>query len=596
LWAKPESQVVFPYRHLRQGQKDLIRAVWRAIGNGTKLYACAPTGIGKTLAVFYPALRALEKGKIDQICYASPKNTLKTQAAQAVEHLQNVRGMRTLVLNSRFSLCPEKNEECRREECAFRDQIAQKLPDALRALAAFSCITEKELTQIAAQFSLCPFELARHMQKYAQVIIADYNHVFDPDRMLLKPKKNSVLLIDEAHNLPTRMQESYSETLSPKDFDFFFRDSSLPSAMLREHFSPLLALFTKVEKQRKETKVYHSFEVPEAFFQNCTDLLKKVAFALHDGFGVLNEETKKKTQELFGKLKKIRRLSRLYNEDFATLFPPEGGVRIYLLNPRKILLELSRSWRSSVFFSATLLPENYYHLLLGGTEEDLFLNLPSPFEREHLFVGLCDVDVSFRQRFLTAPKICSIIHAATSSKEGNYMVFLPSFDYLKLVVQEYKSRYFHDRILVQDPVMTPKKRNEFLETFQKNRMGKLIGFCVLGGIFSEGVDLKGEALSGEIIVGTGFPPPSVEAEAESEAYYKKEMDGKNFAYTLPGFSRVLQAAGRVIRSESDRGFLILCDSRYCTEEMRELFPEQWEGANVIPGDVRLKKELEAFWK
>ena len=176
------------------------------------------------------------------------------------------------------------------------------------------------------------------------------------------------------------------------------------------------------------------------------------------------------------------------------------------------------------------------------------------------------------------------------------MVFLPSFEYLRLVSQEYKRRFFDHRILIQDRVMTAKKRNAFLEEFRKEPRGTLIGFCVMGGIFSEGVDLKGEALSGEIIVGTGFPPPTPEAEAECAAYYKRELDGKNFAYTLPGWSRVLQAAGRVIRSEEDRGFLILCDLRFLGEDIKELFPEHWEDAETITREAQLRAKLEEFWK
>jgi len=176
------------------------------------------------------------------------------------------------------------------------------------------------------------------------------------------------------------------------------------------------------------------------------------------------------------------------------------------------------------------------------------------------------------------------------------MVFLPGFEYLRLVVQEFKKQNFHARILVQEKNMSRSQRNEFLNAFRQNREGTLIGFCVMGGIFSEGVDLKGEALSGEIIVGTGFPPPSPEAEAESEAYYEREMDGKSFAYTLPGWNRVLQAAGRVIRSEKDRGFLILCDARYAGEEIRELFPPSWENARWIRRERDLKRELSEFWE
>ena len=281
---------------------------------------------------------------------------------------------------------------------------------------------------------------------------------------------------------------------------------------------------------------------------------------------------------------------------YATLYPPEGGVRLYLVDPREKIRAVCRNWQSTLFFSATLAPKDYYFDLLGGEESDRFLTLDSPFPRENLFVGLAEVDVSYSRRFETAPKICSIIRSTVAAKEGNYMVFLLGFEYLSLVVQEFKKQNFSTRILVQEKVMTRAKRREFLEAFRQKREGSLVGFCVMGGIFSEGVDLRGEALVGEIIVGTGFPPPSPEAEAESEAYYKRELDGKSFAYTLPGWSRVLQAAGRVIRSEEDRGVLILCDLRYLNEDWKELFPEAWEGAQTLPGEKALQRELHRFWQ
>ena len=596
LWQKPDTAIEFPHKSLRQGQKKLIHSAWNAITSSSKLYACAPTGIGKTAAVLYPALRALEKGKASQVFYASPKNTLKMQAAATVEALQKLRGLRTIVLSAKMALCPKHLEECDGMDCEYREDFSEKLPRALSFLTAFSCITEKELLSAAEHFHICPFALAKKMASFCHVVIGDYNHIFDPTRSVFTPKKNAVLLVDEAHNLPARIRENNTETLSPEDFDPFFRNSTPPAAMLKEHFGPLLALFQKIDQKRKDSQEYFSFELHEAAAKEATALLPKVAFALHEGFGLLTEETEKILSELYLKLKKFVRLCKEFDENYATVFPQEGGIRIYCVNPRTKIAESCKKWRSVLFFSATLLPEAYYFDLLAGEDGDEFLTLPSPFPRDNLFVGLCGVDVSHSKRFDTAPKICSIIHSAVSSKEGNYMVFLPSFEYLRLVSQEYKRRFFEHRILIQDRVMTQKKRNAFLDEFRKEPRGTLIGFCVMGGIFSEGVDLKGEALSGEIIVGTGFPPPTPEAEAECAAYYKREMDGKSFAYTLPGWSRVLQAAGRVIRSEEDRGFLILCDMRFLGEDIKELFPENWEDAQVISRDAELRGKLYRFWQ
>ena len=448
----------------------------------------------------------------------------------------------------------------------------------------------------AEHFHLCPFALAKKAAEFCQIIIGDYNHAFDPERAVIQPTKNSLLLVDEAHNLPSRIKENNTETLSGEDFDPLFRDPTPPAAFLREHFGELLTLFARIEQKRKDTKEYYSFEAPAEVGKAVDALLPKVGFALQNGFGMLTEETKEEIKKLFFKLKKFAFLYHHFNENFATLYPPEGGCRIWLVDPRTTLEKSFQKWKSALLFSATLLPEPYYFDLLAGEEKDEFLVLDSPFPRDNLFVGICGIDVSHSQRYQTAPKICNIIHAAVSAKAGNYMVFLPSFEYLNLVSQEYKKRHFEHRVLVQEKVMTSKKRREFLQEFQSEKKGTLVGFAVMGGIFSEGIDLKGDALSGEIIVGTGFPPPSPEAEAECAAYYKRELDGKKFAYTLQGWSRVLQAAGRVIRSEEDRGFLLLCDLRFLNEEMRELFPENWEDAKIISREKELRDSLKFFWE
>ena len=208
LWQKPDTNVEFPHKTLRQGQKKLIHAAWNAINASTKLYACAPTGIGKTAAVLYPALRALEKGKASQVFYASPKNTLKMQAAATVESLQRLRGLRTIVLSAKMALCPKHLEECDGTDCTYREDFSEKLPRALSFLTAFSCITEKELLSAAEHFQICPFALAKKMAGFCHVVIGDYNHVFDPTRAVFTPKKDAILLVDEAHNLPARIREN----------------------------------------------------------------------------------------------------------------------------------------------------------------------------------------------------------------------------------------------------------------------------------------------------------------------------------------------------------------------------------------------------
>lgn len=596
LAEQPRVPVSFPYDRLREGQRDLMDAVWSSIKTGRRLFACAPTGVGKTAAVLYPALKALEKGRAEKIFYASPKNTLKAQAADAVMRMQGDGSLHVLTLAAKMSLCPLGLEECDGRACPYLEDLNRRAAPAVSELFEAGFVGPDELCAAGEKYRLCPFELSLKAADFSRVLIGDYNHAFDPRFRVGQEGKDHVLLVDEAHNLPGRIRESFTEELTPADLDPFYREDNLPGQMLREHFEPLAALFESRRKAYREDKRDFSFEKPEAMEAAAQALLPKLRFVLGDGFGVLPEAFCTRVRLLYRKVKKFTELCRDFGPDFAEIRRPDGGCKIHLLDPREKIRAAVEKWQTAVFFSATLAPREYYFSVLAGEEGDRFLEIPSPFPRENLFCGIVPVDVSFSRREETARELCGVIRAVTRARPGNYMVFLPSFEYLDLVSLEYKRRYMDDRLMIQKRFMRREERTRFLETFRETREGVLLGFCVMGGIFGEGVDLKGESLVGEIVVGVGFPPPSAEAEAESALYYKKDMDGKSFAYTLPGWSRVLQAAGRVIRDEEDRGVLILCDQRYLREDARALFPDSWDDPRVYEGERPLAASLARFWQ
>ena len=595
LAEQPPVPVTFPYDHLREGQRDLMDGVWDTIKGGKRLFACAPTGIGKTAAVLYPALKALEKGRAEKIFYASPKNTLKAQAAEAVAQMQGDGSLHVLTLAAKMSLCPLGLEECQGRDCPFCEDLSRRAAPAVTTLFEMGFVGPDEVRAVGENYQLCPFELSLKAADFSRVLIGDYNHAFDPRFRVGQEGKDRVLLVDEAHNLPGRIRESFTEELTPADLDPFYREDNLPGQMLREHFEPLSELFAVRRKAYREEKQDYSFEKPVEMEEAAKALLPKLRFVLGDGFGALPEPFRNRVRALYRKVKKYTELCRDFGQDYGEIRQRDGGSKIHLLDPREKIRAAADKWKSAVFFSATLAPKEYYFTELAGEEGDRFLDLPSPFPRENLFTGIVPVDVSFSRRHETARELCGVIRAVTRARPGNYMVFLPSFEYLDLVSQEYKRRYMDDRLLIQRRFMRREERTRFLETFRESREGVLLGFCVMGGVFGEGVDLKGESLVGEIVVGVGFPPPSAEAEAESALYYKRDMDGKSFAYTLPGWSRVLQAAGRVIRDEEDRGVLILCDERYLREDARALFPEHWDEPKVYEGEGQLAASLARFW-
>lgn len=594
LFEERKSTVAFPYKALRRGQRDLISAVWRAVKGKSALVASAPTGIGKTLAVLYPALKALEAKKADQVVYLSPKSTLKKQAAEAVEALQKEKKFRTLVLQAKMQLCPYALEECN-PACPCGEGFYGRVGEALSELSKFHRIDSAVLTKVCAEFSVCPFETALAMLPYADVVIGDYNYVFDPNLSLpIRSTENKILLVDEAHNLPSRLCESYSETLSPEDFDPLFSSPSPASKLLCGRLEDITGIFAKNRARFREEKSYYAFSKPEALLAEAKKLLPTFALALSGNMGEFDENERRNLRALFKKIKKFVSLGLLFDSDFASLRRPDGGETIRLLIPREKIEAVKKKWRASVFFSATLLPKDYYFSLLGGSERDDFLELDSPFPEENLFLGVCDVDVSYSKRAANAEVLCNIIHTAWSVKKGNTMVFFPSFEMLGATLSVYKRRFFDGELLSQSPDMTYADRRKFIAAFQEKK--GILAFCVLGGVFSEGIDLAGEALEGAIIVGTGFPPPSAAAEAESTLYFERGENGKDLAYTLPGFNRVLQACGRVIRSENDRGFLILCDRRYMDESFRTLFPKGWQEAIYLESEGVLRLKLQDFWK
>lgn len=594
-FAERRGAVRFPYDSLRAGQKDLMKSVFASIRAGQRLYACAPTGVGKTLSVLYPAMKALEKGIVKQIFYLSPKNTLKKQAFETALSLQETPVFRVLSLSAKLAVCPRGGEECEMTTCALANGFYTRLPEALARLLRHRGIDADLIRAVARETAVCPFELALAAMPFCDVVICDYNHVFAPGISVAPSGKDRVILIDEAHNLPPRLRENHSAALTPRDFDALFADESAPARALSAECAPLMARFAADRKDFQDDKTPFRFAAPELLLKEAEKLLPAVNTALRDGFGPLGEDTRRILADLQKAIKRFLYAGKEFDSDFAFLPDEEGGGKIALLHPRRKIDERLASWKSAVFFSATLLPKDYYFETLAGRDGDPFLILPSPFPRENLFVGICDVDVTYRQRFQTAPKLCGIIRSATLSRPGNYIVFLPSLEYASFLSADYKKRFVDQKIVVQERVMTPEKRRRFLEEFAKSRNSTMVAFCVTGGIFGEGIDLPGDALSGVILVGTGFPPPNAEAEAESASYYEKGLDGKSFAYTLPGFNRVLQAAGRVIRSETDRGFLILADARFCGEDIKELFPAAWDDARLLSSDGEIRRELARFW-
>ena len=609
----------FPYPRPRMGQEDLIQATYRTIRHHRRLYACAPTGTGKTAGVLYPALRALGERLCDRVFYLTPKTTTARAAADALGRFAAAGGkLRAIVLTAKERICTEKML-CRDSlaPCRFARAGGERLESA--ALALLSSPTpvagEAEVRAVAARFGVCPYELSLRYSRFCDVIIGDYNYLFDT-RMYLRryfsEDGNYCFLIDEAHDLLERAREMYSGELDSRTLGALV-------ATLREEASasPLLSraeevrrLFLRTVKAALSGErpyedadgVTHAFTrqkaAPEALFFAVAALAEEGLRAAQDRRTPLSLREKLRT--LCYPLRNFATRAELYSDHFITFYLREDAqyrVRTVCLDPAEVLSARLDLGKSAVLFSATLAPLPFYRTVLGGRAEDEELLLDSPFEEEHLSVAVMDkISTRFTARTESAPAIAEAIYGMVSAHVGNYFVFCPSFAYLEEICIAFHRAYPAVKIAVQKRGAPQRAREEFLSRFAPDPGETLVGFCVTGGVFAEGIDLAGSRLIGAAVIGVSLPQLSPEREAICDYYQEIYEEGKQYAYIYPGMNRVLQAAGRVIRGEEDRGTLLLIDDRFADPLWRGMIPNHWHHLKFVGDPSALGVLFRRFWR
>ena len=610
------AKVRFPYNEVREGQRDLISACYRAIRGGRRLYASAPTGIGKTISTLFPAVRAMGEGACEKIFYLTAKATTAAAAAEAAEHLARAGAdLRVLLLHSRERIC-QNSLRCRDlagEGCGasrFAPSREEKAAHELLSLGK-TVIDAEDLTRVAAAERLCPYELSLRYAMLADIVICDYNYLFDQKVMLRRffSSKNDgwCFLVDEAHNLVDRSRELYSLTLSPETFssylDVFEKTPRLHAAYLhftarmREILFPLVADDSDLREGTVRGFASQS-EMPIGLEEAFSELV-----------GVLEDLLAERKLPLLQlaelsrvgyELRDVSHRLSLYSAKHRSFIIREGDLLTYrslCLDPSEILADRLSLGGSAVLFSATLTPTEYYRTVLGGASSDDMLDLPSPFDPEHLCVAVLDrISTRYSDREDSLLSVARAILTAVKAKPGNYLVFCPSFAYLEALSGAISRLAPKLPLLCQEPQMTASARRGFLSRFSEDNKSALIGLSVLGGIFGEGIDLTGRRLIGSIVIGVGLPRPSPEREAIC-AYYEDTLEsGREYAYHYPGMNRVLQAAGRVIRREDDRGIILLIDDRFSEPLYREMIPQHWRGLKYVGDLPSLSHLLERFWK
>lgn len=585
-------QVKFPFRDFREGQREMAEAVYTAMAENSRVLIEAPTGIGKTAASLFGAIRALGEGKITSVFYLTARTTGRRAAENAL-NLMRAQGLkiRYVTLTAKEKICFRQSCDC--ALCRYGEGYYDKRGLALRNAMGMEAITAECVRALAEEYEVCPFELSLDITEIADVVICDYNYVFDP-RVRLKrhfAKKSRIgLLIDEAHNLPDRGREMYSAALSgcaverlrERIGQIFGENDSLYGMM-----TALLQVLTQEDAEYDARR-----EVPQAVLlaaRNFAQTAEKLRVSDED------------TVELMHGCNWFARVAGQFDEDaYRVLIRPEGKndrieVRLWCYAPEKFFDRTYARLGGAALFSATVTPIDFYAKMLAVSKEGRLLQLESPFPQENLFVARLPVSVKFRDRGQSMEQVTQVIHALTQAHTGNYLACFPSHAYLTQAYRYYRARYPKARVVCQEAHMSEEMRAKFIEGFEAGAKESLVAFIVLGGVFAEGVDLPEEKLSGAVIVSTGIPLPNAETEMLSMLYDDGFEGGHDAAYTYPGFRRVLQAAGRVIRTEKDRGVVLLLDTRYASEKYLELMPRHWR-LRKITSMSRLNQALETFWR
>lgn len=600
-----DLQFPFPYR---EGQREIVSGVYHTVSSKKTLFVQAPTGVGKTMSAIFPSVRAIGEGKGETLFYLTAKTITGTVAWEAFHTLrENGLKFKVTAITAKEKLCFLDSPECTPEKCPYAKGHFDRVNDAVYELWTTEEVYSREVIRAHAEkWQVCPFEMCLDLSVWVDGVICDYNYAFDPNVHLKRffgenISGDYIFLIDEAHNLVERGREMYSAEISRQTL-FTLRKK------IRKHFPKLARALDKASRQMLELEedlkasqnpyqVLSNPGVLPVTFLTISGELEEILEEKN-----LEEELRKEILEFYFVVRDFLNVSELVDENYVVYTEYFGEndfrLRLFCVNPAANLSEYLKKGRSAVFFSATLFPMLYYRELLT-TETDAYgIYVQSPFSAKNrrILIG-SDVSSRYTRRNHTEyRKIAEYISRCVWQRQGNYMVFFPSYRLMEDVYQVYEEEFSVDwvRCIRQNSDMTEREREEFLEEFQ-SREGTLVGFCVLGGIFSEGVDLTGESLIGAIIVGTGLPQIGSEREILKEYYDRKKQSGFDYAYRYPGMNKVLQAAGRVIRTKEDRGVILLLDDRFLGRDYGEIFPREWKDRSSCRLNT-VEEAVSRFWR
>lgn len=593
----------FPYR---KGQRNLAVSVYRTILRKKKLFIQAPTGVGKTISTVFPAVKAVGEELGEKIFYLTAKTITRTVAEQAFETLreQNLK-FKVITLTAKEKICFCEETSCNPDDCPYAKGHFDRVNDAVYELLMQEDVMSREVLEAQARkHKVCPFEMALDVSTWVDGVICDYNYVFDPDARLKRffaegGAGGYLFLIDEAHNLVERGRQMYSAELCKEDF---LAVKKLVKGEAPRFAKRLEACNKILLAMKKECENYKVLDNISHFGIQLMNVLSETDRYLEE---CVDKEVRETVLDFYFQVRSFLNIYDGLDENYVvyTEYQENGRfvLKLFCVNPAANLQKCLDKGNSAVFFSATLLPIQYYKRLLSTEKDNYAVYIDSSFDtKKRLLMNGVDVSTRYAMRSREMyQRYATYIFRVVKAKMGNYLIFFPSYRFMEDVYQEFTQLLASDEeemeLVIQQKHMDEEERENFLRAFEMGREKSLIGFGVLGGIFSEGIDLTNEKLIGTLIIGTGLPQVCNEREILKSYFDQKGLYGFDYAYRYPGMNKVLQAAGRVIRTEDDRGVILLLDERFQREKGKEIFPKEWADCERCRLDI-VEEKIRLFWE
>ncbi len=596
------GKLEFPFGEYRPGQREMAVAVYRTIKQGGQQLIQAATGIGKTMAAIFPAVKALGEDLTEKIFYLTARTTGRFAAESALDELRRVGlKLKSLTITAKDKTCFNPDRACSPDECEFARGHFDRVNGALSDIFDHQAFTRSTVEQTARDHRVCPFELALELSLWADCIICDYNYAFDPRvylrRFFLEENGQYTFLIDEAHNLVDRSREMFSAAIHKQPLLDVRRALRHDLPQIFKSLGKINSWMLKARKKCDASgPTLHEKDPPEDLFPLLRSFVRITEQWLAQN---LKTPFREELLDLFFASSGFIRVAEQYDDSYVTCYEKnkkDVKLKLFCIDPSIQLGRALTRGKAAVFFSATMTPMGYFKNILGCDETAAGLILPSPFAVENLKLMVYDrISTLYRQRDSTKEQVARAIAGLVRQKTGNYLVFFPSYEYMLMVLEAFQSVSPDGEVIIQSPGMSEQEREDFLNRFGSENHPSLIGFAVMGGIFGEGIDLVGERLSGAVVVGVGLPGISYERDLIRDYFAAHQSAGFEYAYQYPGINRVLQAAGRVIRTESDRGVVLLIDQRYGTHRYRSLLPAEWRPVKMR-SEKQLTEALQKFWQ